>query len=215
MDRPNRVRQRWRMGERHLLTVVSLCTVNCSGPDRATMGYMARRLFIFDDPDRFVAGTTGPAGERAFFLQVRKGGAVVSVALEKVQVAALATRMEDVLAAVEHPAPGTMEADSQPLEEPIIGLFQVGAMALAWDPATRMLVIEARDTSEAGEYSDVEDDDADGPDLLRVRISPDEAYGFVRRSAALVAAGRPSCPFCGQPLNPEGHFCPRSNGQLN
>lgn len=179
------------------------------------MGCMARRLFIFDNPDRFVAGTIGSAGQRAFFLQARKGGAVVSVALEKVQVAALATRMEEVLAAVEHPAPATTETDADPLEEPVIGLFQVGAMALAWDPATRMLVIEARDSSEEGEYPDVEDDEADGPDLLRVRISPDEAHGFVRRSAALMSAGRPACPFCGQPLNPEGHFCPRSNGQLN
>jgi len=76
-------------------------------------------------------------------------------------------------------------------------------------------VIEARDSSEEGEYPDVEDDEADGPDLLRVRITPDEAHGFVRRSAALMSAGRPTCPFCGQPLNPEGHFCPRSNGQLN
>ena len=176
---------------------------------------MARRLFIFDNPDRFVAGTVGPAGERAFFLQARKGGAVVSVALEKVQVAALATRMEDVLAAVDHSPPSSMEPDAEPLDEPVIGLFRVGAMAIAWDPATKMLVIEARDSSEEGEYPDVEDDEADGPDLLRVRISPDEAHGFVRRSAALMSAGRPACPFCGQPLNPEGHFCPRSNGHLN
>jgi uncharacterized repeat protein (TIGR03847 family) len=178
------------------------------------MGCMARRLFIFDNPERFVAGTIGSAGQRAFFLQARKGGAVVSVAVEKVQVAALATRMEEVLVAVEHSAPATTEPDAEPLEEPVIGLFQVGAMALAWDPVTRMLVVEARDSTEEGEYPDVEDE-ADGPDLLRVRITPDEAHEFVRRSAALMSAGRPACPFCGQPLNPEGHFCPRSNGQLN
>ena len=53
------------------------------------------------------------------------------------------------------------------------------------------------------------------PDLLRVRIGPAEARDFVRRAEALVSAGRPACPFCGQPLNPEGHFCPRRNGQLN
>jgi uncharacterized repeat protein (TIGR03847 family) len=78
-----------------------------------------------------------------------------------------------------------------------------------------MVVIEARDDTEQGEYEEVEDDDDEGPDLLRVRISPDAAHGFVRRAEALVAAGRPPCPFCGQPLNPEGHFCPKANGQLN
>lgn len=176
---------------------------------------MARRLFVFDKPDRFVAGTIGSPGQREFFLQARKGGAVVSVSLEKAQVAALATRLDEVLSAVDHPAPLAAGTDAEPLEEPVVDLFRVGAMALAWDPATRMVVIEARDESEEGEYVDVEDDEDDGPDLLRVRISPDEAHGFVRRAAALITAGRPPCPFCGQPLNPEGHFCPRSNGQLN
>jgi uncharacterized repeat protein (TIGR03847 family) len=176
---------------------------------------MARRLFIFDTPDRFVAGAIGQPGEREFHLQARKGGAVVSVALEKAQVAALAARIDEVLAAVDHPEPIAAMNDADPLEEPVLDLFSVGAMALAWDPETRMLVIEARDHSEDGEYEDVGDDDDEGPDLLRVRVTPDEAHAFVRRANALVAAGRPPCPFCGQPLNPAGHFCPRSNGQLN
>lgn len=179
------------------------------------MARMARRLFVFDHPDRFVAGTIGTPGQRAFYLQARKGGAVISVSLEKVQVEALASKLDDVLSAVDHPEPLASEPDAAPLEEPVVGSFRVGAMALAWDPATRMVVIEARDDTEQGEYEEVEDDDDEGPDLLRVRISPDAAHGFVRRAEALVAAGRPPCPFCGQPLNPEGHFCPQANGQLN
>ena len=71
------------------------------------MARMTRRLFIFDDPDRFVAGTVGEPGERAFYLQARKGGSLVSVGLEKVQVAALAERMDDLLNAVEAPDGGT------------------------------------------------------------------------------------------------------------
>lgn len=176
---------------------------------------MTRRLFIFDQPDRFVAGTVGEPGAREFYLQARKGGAVVSVGLEKTQVAALATRLADVLTAVERTGPSASATDADPLDEPVIDIFRVGAMALAWDPASEMLVIEARDDTEAGEYVEVEDDAAEGPDLLRVRITPDEAHGFIRRATALVVAGRPACPFCGQPLNPEGHFCPRANGQLN
>ena len=174
---------------------------------------MTRRLFIFDDPDRFVPGTVGEPGDRSFFLQARKGGALVSVALEKTQVAALASRLDDLLDAVD--APSDAAADESPLEEPVVELFRVGAMALAWDAASSAVVIEAQTPTEDGEYAELPDDAEDGPDLLRVRITPSEARGFVHRALALVASGRPSCPFCGQPLDPTGHFCPRSNGHLN
>ncbi|MGQ0607724.1 MAG: DUF3090 domain-containing protein [Chloroflexota bacterium] len=175
---------------------------------------MTRRLFIFDGPDRFVAGTVGEPGERAFFLQARKGGALISVGLEKVQVAALAQRLEDLLDAVE--APTTHDRpDELTLEQPVIELFRVGAMALAWDAGTEAVVIEAQTPTEDGEYVELPDDAEDGPDLLRVRIDASTARGFVRRAEALMASGRPACPFCGQPLDPQGHFCPRGNGQLN
>ena len=175
---------------------------------------MTRRLFIFDDPDRFIAGALGEPGDRAFFLQARKGGALVSVGLEKVQVAALAQRLDDLLDAVEAPVDAA-SADEGGLEEPVVELFRVGAMALAWDPAAEAVVIEAQTPTEDGDYIELPDEADDGPDLLRVRIDPAQARGFVRRAEALVASGRPACPFCGQPLDPQGHFCSRGNGQLN
>ena len=176
---------------------------------------MTRRLFIFDDPDRFVAGTVGDPGDRAFYLQARKGGALVSVGIEKVQVAALAARLDDLLDAVEAPTAIQVVTDEHPLEEPVVELFRVGAMALAWDPAAEAVVIEAQTPTEDGDYLELPDDADDGPDLLRVRMAPADARGFARRAEALVAAGRPSCPFCGQPLDPAGHFCSRNNGHLN
>jgi len=175
---------------------------------------MTRRLFIFDDPDRFVAGTMGDPGERTFFLQARKGSALVSVGIEKVQVAALAQRLDDLLDAIEAPAPPE-GGDEHGLEEPVVELFRVGAMALAWDAGNEAVVIEAQTPTEDGEYAELPDDADDGPDLLRVRLDASHARSFVRRAAALVAAGRPACPFCGEPLDPQGHFCPRGNGQLN
>ena len=175
---------------------------------------MTRRLFIFDDPDRFVAGTLGEPGERAFYLQARKGGALVSVGLEKIQVAALAQRLDDLLDAVEAPA-APPPADDQGLEEPVVELFRVGAMALAWDAGTEAVVIEAQTPTEDGDYAELPDDAEDGPDLLRIRITAEDARGFVRRAEALLGAGRPACPFCGEPLDPQGHFCVRGNGALN
>jgi uncharacterized repeat protein (TIGR03847 family) len=175
---------------------------------------MTRRLFVFDGPDRFVAGTIGEPGDRAFYLQARKGGALVSVAVEKVQVAALAQRLEDLLDAVDAPTQPTV-TDPASLEEPVVELFRVGAMALAWDAGTDAVVIEAQTPTEDGDYIELPDDAEDGPDLLRVRINAADARGFVRRAEALLTAGRPACPFCGQPLDPQGHFCPRGNGALN
>lgn len=178
------------------------------------MTLMTRRLFIFDGPDRFVAGAIGEPGDRAFYLQARKGQTLVSVGLEKVQVAVLAQRLDDLLEAVEAPA-ADARTDEHGLEQPVVELFRVGAMALAWDPSSEAVVIEAQTPTEDGEYAELPDDADEGPDLLRVRIGAAEARGFVRRAEALVSAGRPACPFCGQPLDPQGHFCPRNNGQLN
>jgi uncharacterized repeat protein (TIGR03847 family) len=178
---------------------------------------MPRRLFIFDQPDRFVPGTVGEPGERIFFLQARKGEAVVSVALEKAQVTALAARLADLLAVVQdgESAPVVGPPDERPLDEPLVQVFRVGAMALSWDPAGERVVIEAQPDDEGGEYVEATDEADDGPDLMRVRIEPSQAHEFIRRAERLVAAGRPPCPFCGQPLEPTGHFCVRSNGQLN
>jgi uncharacterized repeat protein (TIGR03847 family) len=178
------------------------------------MGCMTRRLFVFDEPDRFVAGTVGEPGDRTFYLQARKGGALVSVALEKVQVAALASRLDDLLDAVEAPVTD-VHADDRPLDEPVVELFRVGAMALAWDATHEAIVIEAQTPTEDGDYAELPDDAADGPDLLRVRLEPTAARGFVRRAEALVAAGRPACPFCGEPLDASGHFCPARKAHLN
>jgi uncharacterized repeat protein (TIGR03847 family) len=178
---------------------------------------MARRLFIFDAPDRFVAGAMGEPGDRTFFLQARKGQAVISVGLEKAQVVALAARLADLLEAVSDVAPAglAVERDDQPLDEPLVEAFRVGVMALAWEPSRREVVIEAQPQNEDGDYVEVEDEALEGPDLMRVRLAPDHAREFVRRAAGLIAAGRPLCPFCGEPLEPTGHFCVRTNGQLN
>jgi len=182
---------------------------------------MTRRLLVFDDPDRFTAGTVGEPGSRTFFLQARKGGEIASVRLEKVQVAALAARLDDLLDAAEvaraeaDVAAGSADAMPEPLAEPLVELFQVGAMALAWDAAAGSVVIEAQTPTADGAYVELPDDAPDGPDVLRVRIMAAEARKFARDAAALVDAGRPPCPFCGEPLDPQGHFCRRGNEQLN
>jgi uncharacterized repeat protein (TIGR03847 family) len=175
---------------------------------------MPRRLFIFDRPDRFVAGAIGQPGSRAFYLQARKGDVVVSVGLEKLQVAALADRMSTLLDAV-GAEDGGAGAAAVPLEAPVIEVFRVGAMALAWDGESQTVVVEAQTETDDGEYAEVPDEAAEGPDLLRVRIEPRAARRFIEEAVSVIGAGRPPCPFCGEPLDPGGHFCTRSKAHLN
>jgi uncharacterized repeat protein (TIGR03847 family) len=185
---------------------------------------MPRRRFLFDTPDRFVAGTVGAPGNRTFFLQARDGARIVSVALEKVQVAALADRLGDLLEELERRGvagseeqPGIV-GDTAALDEPINEVFRAGTLSLGWDTADDLIVLEARELLPADEDDEdddedlADDDDEDGPDLLRVRFTASVARAFIARAQRVVAAGRPPCPLCGQPLDPQGHLCPRRNG---
>lgn len=183
---------------------------------------MPRQLFLFDPPERFVAGTVGQPGERTFYLQASGGGRIVSVALEKVQVALLAERLEELLEEVRRRGAGDIPAvapkeleDTAPLDTPIEEEFRVGSMGLAWDGEDELVVIEALATQEVENEEDLVEPLADvdeGPDALRVRITADETRAFIKRAERVVAAGRPPCPLCGLPLDPEGHICPRQNG---
>jgi uncharacterized repeat protein (TIGR03847 family) len=86
---------------------------------------------------------------------------------------------------------------------------------LAWDGEDALVVIEAlaqQETEDESELVEPLSDDDEGPDALRVRITADAARAFIKRAERVVAAGRPPCPLCGLPLDPEGHICPRQNG---
>ncbi len=179
---------------------------------------MPRRIFVFETPDRFVPGTIGEPGSRTFFLQVRKAAAVISVALEKVQVAALAERLGVLLDELERrgievpPEPGGVTRDTEPLDEPLLELFRVGAMALSWDADRERVLIETRETTGDEEEPLEVADDEDGPDVVRVHLTLEETRSFIERAERIVGAGRLPCPLCGQPLDPRGHICPRRNG---
>jgi uncharacterized repeat protein (TIGR03847 family) len=183
--------------------------------------------FDFAAPERFVAGTVGPPGERVFFLQARQGRLVAAVSLEKQQVSILADRVNDILDEVAggeaSEQAAAVFADDDPLDTPVEDEFRVVAISLAWDPADPCVVIECLDA----EPDEPDDEDADSGEVssaevgppsaavtnrLRVRLNPAQARAFARRAQRIVSAGRPPCPFCGGPLDVSGHICPRSNG---
>jgi uncharacterized repeat protein (TIGR03847 family) len=186
---------------------------------------MAPLVHGFDPPERFVAGTVGPPGERTFFLQARAGARLVSIALEKQQVQALAERIDELLdevmaselneAMIPAVAPLGLD-DSEPLEQPIEEEFRAGTMTLSWDPSDQRIVIEVFPYSEAAVVSPEQvDEDFEEPEhdeVFLVRIPAGIARAFVKRSEQVLEAGRPSCPFCGNPIDPAGHLCVRANG---
>jgi uncharacterized repeat protein (TIGR03847 family) len=185
---------------------------------------MTHQVYAFEPPERFVAGTVGPPGERTFFLQARGGGRLVSVALEKVQVALLAEKLEELLTeahrrfGVELPDATPDASDNEPLDTPVDEEFRVGTLGLAYDVDTATVVIEAiaagetEAEEEAAEESDADEEPDEDLDRLRVRLTPEATRAFIERARRVVAAGRPPCPLCGQPLDPKGHLCPRHNG---
>src|SRR3954453_24131649 len=120
---------------------------------------MASVIHSFDPPERFVAGTVGPPGQRTFFLQARTGTRVTSVALEKQQVSVLAERIDELLDELLRSTEGGSSVpavplgslgDNGPLEQPIVEEFRAGTMTLAWDSADERVVVEVFPFTEEG-----------------------------------------------------------------
>lgn len=180
---------------------------------------MARHVYLYDPPERFVVGTVGEPGERAFYLQARGQEQLTTVAIEKQQAELLAEKVIELLHEVSRRHPDLLLADVvgaqpdvAPLDVPIEEDFRVGALGLGWNAETNRVIIEAY-ASVGEDVPDIEDDsDPNAPDCLRVRITADAARAFAARAESVVSAGRPTCPFCHLPLDPGGHICPRANG---
>ena len=178
---------------------------------------MSPRVHEFDWPDRVVVGTIGLPGARTFYLQVRAGTRLVSIAMEKQQSALLAEKIDEILDQLmtvdgnpfSVPAGTPLELVDNDQLEAVEEQFRTGAMSLGWDPATAQVLIEARPIPE----DDADDDeslDGDGTgdhEMLLVRMPVGTARAFAKRTREIVGAGRPACPLCGYPIDADGHTC--------
>jgi uncharacterized repeat protein (TIGR03847 family) len=179
--------------------------------------------FELPSPDYFTTGAVGTPGKRVFYLQARQARQVVTLKVEKEQMSALADYLAGLLSKL--PESGTVNADL-PLLEPIEPAWAVGSLGLGYDDASDRLIVvaneavEQEDDEEGGnepETAEAEGDDApEGAEGASARflITRAQAAAFVERARALIRAGRPLCPMCQQPKDPEGHICPRSNGHV-
>lgn len=176
---------------------------------------------VYDPPERCVAGSVGPPGQRTFFVQATDGARRTTVSLEKEQVRLLGTSLVQLIDEVA-PREGSEEAaaaylDNAPLDAPFDDDFRVQRLSIAWQAERERVVIEAYDRPDIEDLMglDPEGDypwDGLPPQSLAIVLDAPRARAFASRCTASLEGGRPGCPFCGQPLDPSGHICPRANG---
>jgi len=166
--------------------------------------------------DRITVGTVGEPGSRTFFLQAREDSLLVSLKVEKGQVAALAQRLGDLLH--ENPANSPIpEPADLDLEEPTLADFVVGSLGLSFSTdEDRVVIVCEESVLVASDEDDLDDDEDDesGPQgaVARFGMTRGQAAALAMRGATLVATGRAACPLCAYPLDPRGHVCPKTNG---
>jgi uncharacterized repeat protein (TIGR03847 family) len=157
-------------------------------------------------PERFTTGTVGVPGQRIFYLQGAVGDEVVTLRLEKQQVAALAEYLAGIVADL--PA-GESASNAMELTEPVIEEWVVASLGVAFDETTDRVLIVAEELVEIDEATELPVSEAA---TARFHLRRDQVESFIEHAVEVVLAGRPPCPICGRPMNPEGHQCPRSNG---
>lgn len=170
---------------------------------------------IYKDLSRFTVGTIGLPGERTFFIQIRKGTEVLSASIEKSQVAAMSERIHYMLKEIRLAHPLTerpvLIRDSLPLDTPVMDEFRIGSIAMFYDENSELIQIDLRELNLNSE--EVHDEEtSDDVEILRIFITATQALIFSDRADLVVAAGRQPCPFCGLPIDPQGHLCARANG---
>jgi uncharacterized repeat protein (TIGR03847 family) len=163
----------------------------------------------FDLPSvqHLTVGAVGPPGQRTFYLQASQDNQLVTLKVEKQQVGALAERLMALIQ--EHPPAGLDPGDLSPeLTEPVLAEWPVGTMRILDDVDADQVVLIAEEVVEVDEAGEA----VTTGGMARFGATRTQIAALARRGLALMESGRPLCPLCGFPLNPEGHSCPRTNG---
>lgn len=163
--------------------------------------------YELSEPDRVTVGTVGEVGQRVFLLQVRQGSQLVTMKVEKSQIATLSRVLGRLLRGLERPQElsGGASFELEPFLAPDL---VVRTLRVGYDGESERVVLLCDEIDRGDED---EDDEAEGA-VVRLAMTREQAMGLAIRGTQLVEAGRPICPRCGFPLDPRGHVCPRLNG---
>jgi len=174
---------------------------------------MPGQVYDLNPVDRITTDAIGEPGERVFYIQARQREQRVTLLCEKEHVAALAEAIDQLLLSLaEGDADAVVEPDrvlqeGMALEYPLEPAFRAGEASLGYDRLTERLVVIIYEQLE-----DADDAEESTPSVARFWASPQQMRAFSIQGQQVVAAGRPRCTMCGEPIDPEGHFCPRKNG---
>lgn len=170
---------------------------------------MDQYLYDLNPVQHIVADAVGEPGNRTFYLQARQGSTLVSLIVEKQQVASLAASVLQMLdeLVTQNPdlAPAVAQKNRLKLELPLESLFRVGQMGLGYDEEQDLVVIVAQGVTGPT-------DGGDDLPMVRFFVTRSQMRSLSEQALKVVEAGRPECPLCGRPIDPGGHFCPRTDG---
>jgi len=162
--------------------------------------------------DRITAGTVGEPGSRTFYLQARGGDRTVTVVVEKQQVQLLAASILELLADLELETGVGPGDDEMALEEPVDPIWRAGKLSIGYDHSSELFVLEVEEFVAEPEEGDVGPATEGDVEVVQLAATREQMFALSRHSAAVVEQGRPTCQFCGNPIDPEGHACPAMNG---
>ncbi len=153
----------------------------------------------------------GKPGERVFYLQGRQEEKTITLLIEKIQIQSLAVGVEQFLDEINKKYPDLPDAGGDFLEKqmhidpPVDPLFRVGEIGLGYDQDNDLMVLVAREATTEGS-------DPEEGGVVRFWCSRSQIRALVNWGMEVASHGRPICPQCGEPMDPEGHFCPKKNG---
>jgi uncharacterized repeat protein (TIGR03847 family) len=152
--------------------------------------------------ERFAAGAIGRPGARRFYLQVVADGVATSLLAEKEQIAALATQGIQILdrngVTSDEGAVESLVESRLPIDDPGEdgARFRVGTISIAM-AASELLTVTIESV-----------DEEDGVTFV---IAPEQFRAMALVALEVVASGRPTCPWCRLPMDPDNHECPARN----
>ena len=166
--------------------------------------------YDFDEVDAFTVAAPGPPGQRTFLLQVRRGTTRITIKCEKQQASAIAEYLRKVLSDAPDPTDRPLDAVMQ-LVEPAEPAFVLGPVGLGYDRERDRVVLQLEEIVLTDDDGEVDPEDEADRGTVRLFLTRSQAAAFCEQADDVVAAGRPSCIFCGLPIDPDGHRCPRMN----
>lgn len=164
--------------------------------------------------DRITAGTIGEPGSRTFYLQARARDQLVTVVVEKQQVQLLSASILELLADLELETGVGPSDDELGLEDPVDPMWRAGRLSIGYDHDRQLFVLEIEESmpeTEGDEPPSILDGAAE-PEVVQLAATREQMFALSRYGAAVAEQGRPTCQFCGNPIDAEGHACPAMNG---